>query len=55
MKKTQKLVEVGVAIGETTAAMIEHLCMSDYSCKMYSVDKSKKYYRDKTKKQDIML
>jgi predicted O-methyltransferase YrrM len=48
-KRPQKLVEVGVAAGGTTAAIIEHLSEAEYLCKMYSIDKSEAYYRDTTK------
>jgi predicted O-methyltransferase YrrM len=48
-KRPQKLVEVGVAAGGTTAAIIEHLSKAEYLCKMYSIDKSEVHYRDTAK------
>lgn len=44
--KPKKIVEVGVAAGGTTAAILECLSELNYKNKMYSVDLSETYYRD---------
>ena len=45
-ERPNKIVEVGVAAGGTTAAILEHIRNYDNKCCMYSIDKSYKYYRN---------
>lgn len=45
-ERPNKIVEVGVAAGGTTAAILEHIRNYDKKCYMYSIDKSYKYYRN---------
>ena len=39
-ERPNKIVEVGVAAGGTTAAILEHIRNYDNKCCMYSIDKS---------------
>jgi hypothetical protein len=49
-KKPRKIVEVGVAYGGTTCVILECLKMLGNNVEMHSVDISKEYYRDSSKK-----
>lgn len=48
--RPQKIVEVGVAAGGTTAVILNCISMLCINTELYSVDISEKYYRDKRKK-----
>ncbi len=57
-KKPKKIVEVGVASGGTTCIILnclEKLGEKSQNTKMYSVDLSEFYYKDKTKKTGYLL
>jgi predicted O-methyltransferase YrrM len=49
-KKPRKIVEVGVSYGGTTCVILECLRRLDYKVEMHSVDISKDYYRNPSKK-----
>ncbi len=46
MKKPNKIVEVGVSAGGTTAVILNCLSILNSSAKMYSIDFAKRYYRN---------
>ena len=46
----RKIVEIGVSAGGTTAVIMETLSLIDSDAKLFSVDYSVEYYRDKTKR-----
>lgn len=49
-KRPKKIIEVGVAAGGTTAAILQYTQAKHYDMEMISVDKSELYYRDKSLK-----
>lgn len=49
-KQPKKVVEVGVAAGGTTAAILQYVSMKQYEIEMISIDKSELYYRDESLK-----
>lgn len=49
-KQPKKIVEVGVAAGGTTAAILKYIQEKNYELEMISIDKSELYYRDKSLK-----
>lgn len=48
--RPQKIVEVGVAAGGTTAVILNCLSLIELDTWVYSVDLSERYYRDTSKK-----
>lgn len=53
--KPQKIVEVGIAAGGTTAVILNCIEKLELNCEMYSVDLSKKYYRDERKETGFLV
>ncbi len=53
--KPKKLVEIGVAAGGTSVAILDELENMDQDVQMYSIDLSEYYYRDKTQKTGFMI
>ena len=53
--RPEKLVEVGVSAGGTTAIILNCLSMLELDTKMYSVDKSTNYYLDRAKKTGYLV
>lgn len=47
--RPKKIVEIGVAAGGTSVVILDKLISLDYEAKMFSVDLSREYYRDKKK------
>lgn len=53
--KPQKIVEVGVAAGGTTAVILNCISMLEMDTEVYSVDISEDYYKDKSKKTGYLV
>lgn len=53
--RPQKIVEIGVAAGGTTAVVLNCLSMLDLNAQMFSIDLSRDYYRDKSKKTGYLI
>ena len=53
--RPQKIVEVGVAEGGTTAVMLSCIHEISLACEMYSIDLSQQYYGDPTKETGWIL
>ena len=53
--RPQKIVEIGVAAGGTTAVVLNCLSMIDLNAQMFSIDLSTDYYRDKSKKTGYLI
>ncbi len=54
-QKPKKIVEIGVAAGGSSVAILKELENLDYNVKMYSIDLSETYYRDRSKKTGYMI
>lgn len=54
-RNPQKVVEVGVAAGGTSVAILDKLNRLQNHAEMYSLDKSEEYYCDKTKKTGYLI
>lgn len=53
--RPQKIVEIGVAAGGTTAVVLNCLSMINLDAQMISIDLSSEYYRDKSKKTGYLI
>lgn len=53
--KPEKIVEIGVAAGGTTVVVLNCLSMLGLDVRMYSIDLSGEYYRDKSKKTGYLI